>query len=156
MDENFNLFMETVEERYCAFINLINEYLSDNGCRCNVKLQKSGYVVSYMFGKRTIATFVSRKSGMKLRIYPEHIQEYQGFLDTLPEKVKKEIRKASVCKRLVNPNDCNPKCVMGYTFVLDGEKYQKCRYMAFQPTLSEENNPYIREFLENELRTGDI
>ncbi len=29
-------------------------------------------------------------------------------------------------------------------FVLDGEEYKKCRYMAFQPTLSEENNPYIK------------
>ena len=91
---------------------------------------------------------------MKLRIYPEHIGEYQSFLDTLPEKVKKEIKKASACKRLINPDDCNPKCVMGYTFVLDGEQYQKCRYMAFQPTLSEENNPYIRQFLEKELRAG--
>lgn len=76
---------------------------------------------------------------MKLRIYPEHIQEYQIFLDTLPE---------------TNPDDCNSKCVMGFTFVLDGEKYQKCRYMAFQPTLSEENNPYIRQFLEKELQAG--
>ena len=88
---------------------------------------------------------------MKLRIYPEHIQEYQSFLDTLPEKVKKEIKKASVCKRLINPDDCNPKCAMGYSFTLDGEPYQKCRYMAFQPTLSEENNPYIKQFLEKEL-----
>ena len=104
--------------------------------------------------KRTLATFVSRKTGMKLRIYPEHIQEYQSFLDTLPEKVKKEIKKASVCKRRINPDDCNSKCVMGFTFVLDGEQYQKCRYMAFQPTLSEENNPYIKQFLEKELQAG--
>ena len=89
---------------------------------------------------------------MKLRIYPEHIQRYQNFLDTLPEKAKKEIMKASVCKRLVNPDDCNPTCVMGYTFALDGVQYQKCRYMAFQLTLSEENNPYIKQFLEEELR----
>ncbi|MCX4378807.1 MAG: hypothetical protein OSJ61_21975 [Lachnospiraceae bacterium] len=40
----------------------------------------------------------------------------------------------------------------GIYFVLDGEQYQKCRYMAFQPTLSEENNPYIKQFLEKELQ----
>ena len=68
------------------------------------------------------------------------------------EKMKKEIRKASACKRLINPDDCNPKCIMGYTFVLDGEWHQKCRYMAFQLTLSEESNPYIMQFLEKELR----
>jgi hypothetical protein len=65
-------------------------------------------------------------------------------------KMKQEIKKASICKRLVNPEDCNPRCVMGYT-LFDGARFQKCRYMAFQPTLSEENNPYIIQFLKNEL-----
>ena len=111
MDEKFSMFMETVDERFRSFVNQINEYLTGNGCKCDI-------------------------------------------LDTLPEKVKKEIKKASVCKRLINPDDCNPKCVMGYTFVLDGQQYQKCRYMAFQPTLSEENNLYIKQFLEKELRSG--
>ena len=156
MDEKFHMFMETVDGRFRSFVNQINEYLTENGCKCDIKLQKSGYVVSYVLSgsKRTLATFVSRKTGMKLRIYPEHIREYQSFLDTLPEKVKMEIKKASICKRLVNPDDCNPKCIMGYTFALDGEQYQKCRYMAFQPALSEENNPYIKQFLEKELRAG--
>lgn len=154
MEEKFNMFMETVDVNYRSFVNQINEYLTANGCKCGIKLQKSGYIVSYVRNSRnrTLATFVSRKTGMKLRIYPEHIQQYQSFLDTLPEKLKKEIKKASVCKRLIDPNDCNPKCIMGYTFMLDGDQYQKCRYMAFQPTLSEENNPYIKQFLEKELR----
>ena len=115
MDEKFKMFMETVDERFHRFVNQINEYLTENGCKCDIKLQKSGYVVSYVLNK--------------------------------------EIKKASVCKRLVNSDDCNPKCVMGFTFMLDGEQYQKCRYMAFQPTLSEENNSYIRQFLEKELET---
>ena len=102
MDEKFNMFMETVDDRFRSFVNQINEYLIENGCKCDIKSQKSGYVVSYVrnSNKRTLATFVYRKTGMKLRIYPEYIQEYQSFLDTLPEKVKKEIKKASVCKRL--------------------------------------------------------
>lgn len=41
---------------------------------------------------------------------------------------------------------------MGFTFMLDGEQYQKCRYMAFQLTLHEENNPYIKQFLEKEFK----
>ncbi len=156
MDEKFHVFMETVDERFRSFVSQIDGYLTENGCKRDIKLQKSGYVVSYVLnsGKKALATLISRKTGMKLRIYPEHIQEYQSFLDSLPEKAKKEIRKASVCKRLINPDDCNPKCVMGYTFVLDGVQYQKCRYMAFQPALSEENYPYIKQFLEKELRAG--
>lgn len=156
MDERFNLFLETVDGRFCSFVNEINDFLLAHNCRCDIKTAKSGYVVSYISTqtKHTLATYISRKTGMKLRIYPEYLQKYQAFLNTLPDKMKKEVKKASVCKRLINPNDCNPKCVMGYTFEMDGEQYQKCRYMAFQPTLSEENNPYIKQFLQNEIDYG--
>ncbi len=109
MDEKYNMFMETVDEGFRSFVNQINGYLMENGCKCDIKLQKSGYVVSYVLNsrKRILATYISRKTGMKLRIYPEHIQEYQ-----------------------------------------------KCRYMAFQLTLSEDNNPYIKQFLEKELQVS--
>ena len=75
MDEKFNMFIETVDERFRSFVNQINEYLIENGCKCDIKSQKSGYVVSYVLNssKRTLATFVSRKTGMKLRIYPKYI-----------------------------------------------------------------------------------
>ncbi|WP_455581843.1 hypothetical protein [Dysosmobacter sp.] len=152
MEETFNLFLETVDDRFQPLVQEIHHFLIGNHFKCEIKPAKSGYLVSYVScKKRTLATFVTRKSGMKLRIYPEHITMYQGFLDTLPDKMKQEVKKASICKRLVNPEDCNPRCVMGYTFELDGERFQKCRYMAFQPTLSEENNPYILQFLKNEL-----
>lgn len=155
MDEKFNLFLTTVDERFRGLAEQINVYLTDKGCKCDIKTSKSGYVVSYILsGKRSVASFIFRKKGMKLRIYPEHIRKYQDFLNTLPENMKKEIKKASVCKRLINPNDCNPKCIMGYTFEMDGEQYRKCRYMAFQPTLSEENNPFIMRFLKNEFEHG--
>lgn len=156
MEEKFNSFMGTVDDCFRDFVSQINDCLMEQGCKCEIKTAKSGYTVSYTPGKtkRTLATFVSRKTGMKLRIYPEHIREYQSFLNGLPEKMKKDIKKASVCKRLVNPDDCNPRCVMGYTFEMDGEQYQKCRYMAFMPTLSAENNPYIKQFLKNELEHG--
>lgn len=153
MNESFSLFLETVDARFQGFVNEINQYLIENGCKCDIKTAKSGFVVSYVLDstKRTLATFVSRKSGMKLRIYPEHIADYQSFLNSLPTKMKKDIQKSSVCKRLINPDDCNSKCSMGYTFEMDGEEYKKCRYMAFMPTLSEENNPFIKEFLHKEL-----
>lgn len=156
MEETFNLFMGTVDGCFRSFVSQINDYLTGQGCNREIKTAKSGYTVSYTLGKtkRTLATFVCRKTGMKLRIYLEHIREYQSFLNDLPEKMKKDIKKASVCKRLINPDDCNPRCAMGYTFEMDGERYQKCRYMAFMPTLSEENNPYIKMFLKNELEYG--
>ena len=153
MDEIFNQFMETVDEKNRGFVGELNEMLVNNNCKCNIKSAKSGYVVSYVRGdtKRTLANFVFRKTGIKIRIYADNISAYQELLNQLPEKMKVDIRKASICKRLVNPEDCNPKCPMGYTFVLDGIPYQKCRNMAFMPTLNEENNPFIKMFLEKEL-----
>lgn len=155
MSEQFNEFLDTVDSRYQKFVIKVNDFLTQNDCKCEIKTAKSGFTVSYILrkNKRTIATFISRKTGMKLRIYPEHIGQYEDFLDTLPDKMKKGIKKASVCKRLINPDDCNPKCVMGYDFSLDNEHYQKCRYMAFMLTLSEENNPYIQSFLEYEIQS---
>ena len=48
MDEKFNMFMETVDAHFRSFVNQINEYLTGNGCKCDIKSQKSGYVASYV------------------------------------------------------------------------------------------------------------
>ena len=153
MEDKFKLFLNCIDEDNQDFVQELNDYLIKNNCKCDIKPAKSGYLVSYILkdSKRTLATFVIRKSGVKIRIYPENINKYEDFLNTLPNKMKKDIKKASICKRLVNPDDCNPKCVKGYNFMLEDEMYQKCRYMAFMPTLNNENNLYIKQFLEQEL-----
>ncbi len=126
-----------------------------NNCKREIKAAKSGFTVSYLLQdtKKTLASFVCRKTGIKIKIYPQRLNEYMEFLDTLPAKMKKEIAKASVCKRLVNPNDCNPKCVMGYDFIMDKEHYQKCRYTAFMLSINEESISFIKKFLHNERMT---
>ncbi|WP_349946751.1 hypothetical protein ABFV83_00125 [Lacrimispora sp. BS-2] len=123
-NENFTAFLEAVDKRDKDFVVEINEYLTQNNCKCEIKSAKNGFIASYKLGtaKKVLATFVFRKAGMRLRIYPEHIKAYENFLNTLPEKMKNEIKKASVCKRLINPEECNPKCLMGYDFHLDGEQ----------------------------------
>lgn len=153
MEHTFNDFINTVDEEFKDIAKEIHQSFLNHGCICEVKEAKSGFVVSYTFTKTVLANIITRKSGMKLRIYPNHIQNYDSFLDTLPEKAKKEIKKASVCKRLINPDDCNPKCKMGYTFTMDGELYKKCRYMAFQFTLNKENNPYILQLINHEIES---
>lgn len=152
-DLRFSDFLETIENANKDFVAEINTFLLTKGCKHNIKVAKRGLTVSYIFGrtKRTLATFICRKSGVKLRIYPQQLSKYEELLNSFPDNMKKDIKKASVCKRLIDSNACNPKCVMGYDFHLDDEHYQKCRYMAFQPTLNQENNPYIRLFLEKEI-----
>lgn len=155
-DIGFLEFLDMIENSNRAFVRDINQFLLDNGCTCDMKTAKSGFTVSYILKgtRKTLATFVCRKTGVKLRIYPQKLSQYASFLNTLPEKMKKEISKASVCRRLINPHDCNPKCVTGYDFFMDNAHHQKCRYMAFMPTVTEENNPFIKEFLERELSIG--
>lgn len=41
MDEKIYMFMETVDERFRSFVSEINEYLTGNGCKSDIKLQKA-------------------------------------------------------------------------------------------------------------------
>ena len=151
-DRNYDEFLEITGSNR-SLVEDINGFLLENNCKREIKTAKSGFTVSYLLQdtKKTLAVFVCRKTGIKIRIYPQRLNEYMNFLDSLPANMKKEIAKASVCKRLLNPDDCNPKCVMGYDFIMDKEHYQKCRYMAFMFTVTEESVPYIRKFLQNDL-----
>lgn len=152
IDNNYDRFL-TITGTSKPYVETINDFLLSNNCKREIKATKSGFTVSYFLlnQTKTLATFVCRKTGIKLRIYPQLLNEYVEFLDTLPTKMKKEIAKASTCKRLLNPNDCNPKCAMGYDFIMDNERYQKCRYMAFMLTVNEESVSYIIHFLRYEL-----
>lgn len=152
-DMKFAEFMDCIAESSRDLVMDIHLFLTDSGCKCDVKPSKSGYTVSYIRKdtKKALANFVCRKTGVKIRIYPQNLNKYESFLNTLPAKMKKDIVKSSVCKRLLNPEDCNPKCQMGYDFMMDKEHYQKCRYMAFMPAVTEETLPAIKEFLEKDL-----
>ena len=103
-DKNYDEFLE-ITGASRSFVEDINDFLLDSGCKREIKTAKSGFAVSYLLQdtKKTLATFVCRKTGIKIRIFPQRLNEYVEFLDTLPVKMKKEIVKASVCKRLVNP-----------------------------------------------------
>ena len=63
---------------------------------------------------------------------------------------------APVCKRLVDPSACNPKCSMGYDFLLKGQRMQKCRNGAFMFLLSEENNPFVKTLLLREAEASAL
>ncbi len=148
---NFEDFISTVDSELSEFITELHNELILLGCKIEVKEAKSGFVVSYLYNKKTLMNYVFRKKGIIARIYGNHVADYMELLDTLPSELIKGIESASVCKRLINPNDCNSKCSMGYDFILQGKRHQKCRSNAFMFLLNEENNPYIKEFLKKEL-----
>ncbi|MCL2034143.1 MAG: hypothetical protein FWG94_05355 [Oscillospiraceae bacterium] len=149
---SFEQFLEAVDADNKPFVQDLHNYLIDNGCKATFEEKKSGFLASYKFGKpqRAILNFVFRKSGMLTRIYGERIGGYPDFLNTLPSVMVESIKDARICKRLVH-NTCSPKCI-GYDFMIGNEHFQKCRYSCFEFLMTGKSNPYIKSFVEHELK----
>ena len=155
---SFEQFLETVDADNKSFVTDLHNYLLDSGCKVAFEEKKSGFLASYKIGKppKALLNFVFRKNGMLTRIYGERIGKYPDFLNTLPPEMVEHIANSGVCKRLVS-NGCSTKCI-GYDFTIANEHFQKCRYNCFEFLITDVSKPYIREFIENELkeRTGGI
>lgn len=154
MDESYGLFLSDIPENLKGFVTDLNDYLLEKECKRKIKTAKNGFVTSYLkpaTGK-TLLNYVFRKTGVKMRIYAAGVGGYEVILNDFPEQMKKEIRKACDCKKLIG-GICSPTCPAGYIFTMDGEEYKKCRNMAFFHNLEEETAPYILELLKAELAT---
>lgn len=146
----FNEFVDLASSDLTTFFNEINDHLIQKGYRCKIKEAKSGPVVSYTKNKKTLMNYVCRKTGIKARLYGAHVGQYQDKLNGLPEIMKKEIIKATDCKRL-NGLSCAPNCPGGYIFIMDGMEYKKCRSMAFMHTLDNQSIKFVRELILAEV-----
>lgn len=147
----FEEFLASVSEQNQEFVKELHNQLMESGCKIEIKSAKSGYMVSYLYHKKTIANYVFRKKGMIARIYGVHVNEYEEVLETLPDELIRAIHAAPICKRLADPDACNPKCAKGFEFWLRGEHYQKCRNSAFMFLVCPQNNPSIRLLLLKEV-----
>lgn len=147
----FEDFIDTVDCASREFVQELQTLFMEQGCKIEVKEAKSGFVVSYLWNKKTVMNYVFRKKGLLVRIYANHIGQYLELLETLPDGMAEALHAAPDCKRLTGAGTCNPKCAMGYDFPLRGERHQKCRYGAFQFPVCEENNPAILTLLTQEL-----
>jgi hypothetical protein len=151
-DLKFEDFLKDVNPAYSEFVTQLHKLLLENGCGVKMDLAKNGYLVSYSDkNKRVILNFVFRKSGLVTRIYGDVVNQYNDFLEILPEGMVKAIEKAPACKRLIDFTKCNSRCRMGYDFTLKGVRQQKCQYNCFMFPVNDENNPFIKTFLEKEL-----
>jgi len=150
----FEDFLLDVHPAYQPFVTQTHQTLLQAGYQIKIDMAKSGFLVSYFDKKtkRSLANFVFRKSGLVVRIYGEHVNNYLDVLETLPESMTKAIDKAPVCKRFLNPAACNSRCPMGYDFVLKGKQQQKCRYSGFMFPVNEESVPFIQAFLAREAK----
>ena len=147
----FEDFISLVDSDNQLFVTKLHMELTDKGCKIQVKEAKSGYAVAYLLNKKTLANYVFRKKGLILRIYANHINDYMEILDDLPNEMIVSVKKAPVCKCLIDPATYNQKCAKGYDFILKGERQQKCRYHAFMFLVNDESKPFIHNFVINEV-----
>ena len=149
----FEDFLLDVHPAYQEFVTHLHADLLLHGYQIKIEMAKSGFLVTYfnVKTKRSVVNFVFRKKGLVVRIYGENVNQYLDFMDTLPDSMTKAIDKAPVCKRLVNPAACNPRCPMGYDFIMKGSHHQKCRYSGFMFPVNEESIPFIKTFVEREV-----
>lgn len=149
----FSAFVEAAGPQHGEFINWLHAYAMENNFTVDIKDSKNGYVVSYIHAptKRTVANYVFRKKGPMLRIYADNVATRMDILETLPDSMKKTIAKSAACRRMLNPEACNPRCLMGYDFLLEGKREQKCRYGGFMFFLDDETKPYLKEMMEQEI-----
>ena len=97
-------FVEAVNPFYRDFVNGVNDYLIENGCKIKLDLAKNGYLVSYSHtkSKRVIINFVFRKNNLVIRIYGDNYNGYADFMETLPDGMIKAINGSAVCTGVVN------------------------------------------------------
>lgn len=152
MDEMFIHFLQDIPAEYQNFVLELDEYLIARGSKRTIKAAKSGFVTSYSSpaSGRALLNYVFRKSGVKMRIYAEHICEHPEVLNCLQDNMKSDIKKAGDCKKLTGLA-CTPTCTAGYTFVMDGEEYRKCKNMAFFHSMTDGNIEHILKLIKAEI-----
>lgn len=148
----FNDFINNVGGSHVDFYNEIDEILDEEKFIKKVELKKTGYALTYIHkaSKKSLLNFVSRKKGIFIRIYGNHSDKYlEKFVD-LPDSMIKELKKGQDCKRMIDPNTCNSKCIMGVNLLIEGKIYGKCRYSALFFLVESEKYEAIKELVKSE------
>jgi len=154
----FTSFLESVPQDQHGFVMKLHEYMLNNNCAVGIKEAKNGYVASYthITDKRVTANYVFRKKGLIMRLYADNIQQYADYLQELPQDLKNDIASAPPCKRMIDPGACNPRCLQGFDFFLNGARHQKCRNSCFMILVAEKNNRFLENLVRHELKQRNL
>jgi len=150
----FEQFADAAGGEHRGFVSALHQFMLDNDCRYEIKEAKAGYVLSYIFepANRTVLNYVFRKKGPMIRIYGDNAAFYMQRFAGWPAEMKASVQKTRDCRRMLDPNACLSTCMMGFTFMLDGAEMKKCRNNCFMFYLSEDNNFFLREMVEQEMK----
>ena len=147
----FEDFLADVAERQKAAVTKIHDDMTASGYKHAVEKKASGALISYKHPKTKHSVFnlFFRKDGLQARIYAENHRAYADFIAALPDFIEAQVNKASQCGRFMSPPKCSDKC-MGYDILINGNRYQKCRYSCFHLKADEKSLPIIVDLIERE------
>ena len=149
----FEQFLLDVPPNWHPFVYRINALLDETGHDFALTSAVSGPVASYRDpkSKHVVINYVFRRKKLHVRIYADHVCQDATLLAEMPEDMAEKMRKSPVCRRLLDPTKCNPRCRMGYTFVLRDELIKKCRYSCFLLEVTESREPYLLALIQSEV-----
>lgn len=149
----FEEFLMAVPQGQRAFVADLHDDLSGRGYTFKITEKASGYLLSYNHPatKNVLLNYVFRKSGILMRLYADEIVSYMALLQELPAAMKEKVAKAPNCRRMLDPAACNPRCKMGYDFLMDDQRHQKCRMNAFLLLIDEESAPHLLGLVKQEV-----
>ena len=152
MGIQFDDFLLAVEPVHRDFVQSVHGVLQDADYKLKIEEKAAGNFAAYVHPKtkRSALNLFFRKKGLMVRIYPESLIAYADILNALPKAMADAIDKAPDCKRLLSPDDCNPKCATGYDFTVGGKRFRKCRFMCFQFSVTEESKPVLTAWIKRE------
>jgi hypothetical protein len=152
MKLSYEQFLEAADASNRAFAQDLHGLLLGNGCKATFEEKKTSLLGSYKHTKtkKSVINLLLKKHGLVVRIYGENAGKYLDFLNTLPEEMVQAIDGAYDCKRLVS-NTCSPKC-SGYDVTIGSVRFQKCRYNAFEFLVTDISGPYVKSFVEHEIK----
>jgi hypothetical protein len=149
----FKDFLSQVEKHNKDFVKNTHDLLVKEEYKVKIEAKKAGMFISYTDpkSKKVLLNFLFRKQGLNIRLYADINGRYAKFFKTFPVAMEKEIAKATVCKRLIDLNECWDKCSMGYDVYIGKNHYQKCRFSCFQFLITDESIPILSDFIKKEL-----
>jgi hypothetical protein len=100
--------------------------------------------------KQVLLTLKAEQDNLNIKINLEHINDYVGAVKDLPDDLRMKIQNnAWGC----NKETCNPRCVGGFSFEMDGVAYNKCRGGAFTfNDISMDDASHLKVLLDLELK----
>lgn len=132
----------------------LHDELLKSGCKADIKLAKSDYVVSDSLNKKTIANYVFCKKGLIARIYTDHINQFEGLLDTLPDKWCTQFGKRLFVSVWWIQLPVYQRRSMGDKFLLKGGRLQRCRNSAFMFCLNKNSRVFVKYLLLSDAKAA--